>query len=77
MIYGPKADSTYIVEFRAADEARAISMPGSEAAVIRYFQSVCPMGSSCQYRNACRVGTYGRITYTRPSSCKKRYCNEC
>jgi hypothetical protein len=57
MIYGPKADSTYIVEFRAAaDEARD-PMPGSEAAVIRYFQSVCSNGLFMPIRNACRVGT--------------------
>jgi hypothetical protein len=36
MIYGPKNDGTYIVEFRTADgEALAISIPGGEARVIR------------------------------------------
>jgi hypothetical protein len=45
MIYGPKADGTYIVEFKtAADETLAISIPGSEAAVIRYFQEPMPYG---------------------------------
>ena len=39
MIYGPKDDGTYIVEFRtAAGEALAISIPKSEASVVRYFQ---------------------------------------
>ena len=39
MIYGPKNDGTYIVEFRTADgEALAISIPGGEARVIRHFQ---------------------------------------
>ena len=34
MIYGPKADGTYLVEFKtAAGESLAISVPGSEAAV--------------------------------------------
>jgi hypothetical protein len=45
MIYGPKNDGTYIVEFKtAADEALAISIPGSEAAVIRHFQERMPYG---------------------------------
>jgi len=36
MIYGPKTDGTYVVEFRtAAGEALAISIPGGEARVIR------------------------------------------
>jgi len=39
MIYGPKNDGTYIVEFKtAAGEALAISIPRTEAAVIRHFQ---------------------------------------
>jgi hypothetical protein len=39
MIYGPKNDGTYIVEFRtAAGEALAISIPRTEASVVRYFQ---------------------------------------
>ena len=38
MIHGPKADGTYVVEFRtAAGEALAISIPRTEAAVIRHF----------------------------------------
>jgi hypothetical protein len=45
MIYGPKNDGTYIVEFRTAeDEALAISIPGSEAAVSRHFQERMPYG---------------------------------
>ena len=36
MIFGPKDDGTYIVEFRtAAGEALAISIPRTETAVIR------------------------------------------
>jgi hypothetical protein len=39
MIYGPKDDGTYVVEFRtAAGEALAISIPRTECAVIRHFQ---------------------------------------
>ena len=39
MIYGSKNDGTYIVEFRpAAGEALAISIPRTEASVVRYFQ---------------------------------------
>jgi hypothetical protein len=43
MIYGPKADGTYIVEFKtAAGEALAISVPRTETAVIRHFQERMP-----------------------------------
>jgi hypothetical protein len=41
MIYGPKDDGTYVVEFRAT---LAISIPRNEAAVIRYFQERMPYG---------------------------------
>src|SRR5215467_11804152 len=45
MIYGPKNDGTYIVEFTtAAGEARAISIPRTETAVIRHFQERMPYG---------------------------------
>jgi hypothetical protein len=45
MIYGPRDDGTYIVEFRtAAGEALAISIPRSEASVVRYFQERTPYG---------------------------------
>jgi hypothetical protein len=38
-------DGTYVVEFRtAAGEALAISVPGGEARVIRYFQERMPYG---------------------------------
>jgi hypothetical protein len=46
----PKADATYVVEFRTAEgEALAISIPGSEAKVIRHwcrphFQKRMPNG---------------------------------
>jgi hypothetical protein len=37
MIYGPKNDGTYIVEFRTADgEALAISVPASETRVLTF-----------------------------------------
>jgi hypothetical protein len=36
MIYGPKRDGTYVVEFKAADgEALAISVPAGEARVLK------------------------------------------
>jgi hypothetical protein len=45
MIYGPKDDGTYVVEFRtAAGEALAISIPRTECAVIRHFQERMPYG---------------------------------
>jgi hypothetical protein len=44
-IYGPLDDGTYYIEFKtAAGEALAISIPGSEAAVIRHFQERMPQG---------------------------------
>ena len=43
MIFGPKSDGTYVIEFRtAAGESLAISIPGTEAAVIRHFQERMP-----------------------------------
>jgi len=45
MIYGPKNDGTYVVEFRTtAGEALAISIPRTETAVIRHFQERMPYG---------------------------------
>jgi hypothetical protein len=45
MIYGPENDGTYLVEFTtAAGEALAISIPRTEAAVIRHFQERMPFG---------------------------------
>jgi hypothetical protein len=44
-IYGPKDDGTYIVEFWTAEgDALAISIPRTEAAVIRHFQAKMPYG---------------------------------
>jgi len=45
MIFGPKTDGTYVVEFRtAAGEPLAISIPSTEAAVIWHFQERMPYG---------------------------------
>jgi hypothetical protein len=45
MIYGPKKDGTYVVEFRtAAGDVLAISIPRSEVHVIRHFQERMPNG---------------------------------
>ena len=45
MIYGPKDDGTYVVEFRTADgDVLAISIPRTEAAVVRHFQERMPCG---------------------------------
>jgi hypothetical protein len=45
MIYGPKEDGTYVVEFRTATgQALAISIPSTETAVIRHFQERMPFG---------------------------------
>jgi hypothetical protein len=45
MIFGPKDGGTYVVEFRtAAGEVLAISIPRTEAAVVRHFQERMPYG---------------------------------
>jgi hypothetical protein len=45
MIFGPKDDGTYVVEFRsAAGEVLAISIPRTETALIRHFQERMPYG---------------------------------
>jgi hypothetical protein len=45
MIYGPKDDGTYVVEFRISEgETMAISIPRTETAVIRHFQERMPYG---------------------------------
>jgi hypothetical protein len=45
IIFGPKDDGTYVIEFRTAEgEALAISIPRSETAVIRHFQERMPYG---------------------------------
>ena len=51
MIFGPKDDGTYVVEFRTAEgEALAISIPRSKTAVIRLFRGGCRTGCSCRRR---------------------------
>jgi hypothetical protein len=45
MIYGPKNDGTYIVEFKTTDgEALAISVPPGETRVLKHFQERMPYG---------------------------------
>ena len=43
MIFGPKADGTYVIEFKtAAGEALATSVPRNETAVLKHFQERMP-----------------------------------
>jgi hypothetical protein len=45
MIYGPKDDGPYVVEFRTAEgDVLAISIPRTEAHVVRHFQERMPYG---------------------------------
>lgn len=45
MIYRPKEDGTYVVEFRTADgDVLAISIPRTKTHVIRHFQERMPYG---------------------------------
>jgi len=60
MIYGPKNDGTYIVEFTtAAGEALAISVPASETRVLKHFQArrECLPATTCQ--RTARASCYG------------------
>jgi hypothetical protein len=43
MIYGPKDNGTYVVEFRTAErDVLAVSIPRTEAAVVPHFQERMP-----------------------------------
>jgi hypothetical protein len=45
MIFGPKSDGTYVVEFRTAkSQVLAISVPRGETAVLQHFQERMPYG---------------------------------
>ena len=45
MIYGPKADGTYAVEFRTgAGDVLTISIPRTETPIMRHFQERMPHG---------------------------------
>jgi hypothetical protein len=45
MIYGPKPDGTYVVEFETADgDSLAISVPASKSRVLKHFQARMPFG---------------------------------
>ena len=45
MIFGPKKDDTYVIEFRTADgEALAINVLEGETRVLKHFQERMPYG---------------------------------
>jgi hypothetical protein len=45
MIYGPKDDGTYVVEFMTADrDVLSILIPRNETGVVRHFQERMPYG---------------------------------
>jgi hypothetical protein len=45
MIYGPRNDGTYIVEFKTADGVTlAINVPVGETRVLKHFQERTPYG---------------------------------
>jgi hypothetical protein len=45
VIYGPKDDGSYVVEFMTAEgDALAISIPRTDVHVIRHFQERMPYG---------------------------------
>jgi hypothetical protein len=55
MIYGPKHDGTYVIEFMAANgETLAITVPAGETRVLKHFQERMPYGlfcAGCSVRN--------------------------
>jgi hypothetical protein len=52
MIYGPKNDGTYVIEFRtAAGEALAISIPRSEASVVPILPGTYALRAVCTGRS--------------------------
>src|SRR5215469_8825471 len=52
MIYGPKPDGTYEIEFQTADgETLAISVPAGETRVLKHFQARMPRPDSKGTRN--------------------------
>jgi hypothetical protein len=68
MIYGPKADGTYIVEFKtAAGEALAISIPRTETAVIRHFQERMPLWAVRAGRSVRNLWCTQRVCEAEPS----------
>jgi hypothetical protein len=65
MIYGPKEDGTYVIEFKtAAGEALAVSTPRSEAGVIRHLQERMPYACSCRRCEADQGGAPVRHAQT-------------
>jgi len=51
MIYGPKSDGTYIIEFRMADgESLAISVPAGEIRVLKHFPGAYALRAVCAGR---------------------------
>jgi len=51
MIYGPKSDGTYIIEFRMADgESLAISVPAGETRVLKHFPGAYALRAVCAGR---------------------------
>jgi hypothetical protein len=62
IIYGPKEDGTYVVEFRtAAGETLAISAPRGETSVLKHFQAQMPYG-------LCRPTTHLKERFCRRAS---------
>jgi hypothetical protein len=65
MIYGPKTDGTYVVEFQEAEgEALAVSKPRTETAVIGHFQKRIP--TDCRASGRGNILALGRPRRERP-----------
>jgi hypothetical protein len=63
MIYGPRNDGTYVVEFKTTDgEALAINVPVGETRVLKHFQERMPyglFGAGCSVRKNAEASKKG------------------
>src|SRR5262245_46607 len=67
MIYGPKEDGSYVVEFRTADgDVLAISIQRNETAVIKHFQERMPYGLFCRTTPVRYLGPLGASARLQP-----------
>ena len=55
MIYGPKEDGTYVVEFRTDGQVFALSIPKTETEVIRRFKERMPYGLFVPHRGGKKI----------------------
>ena len=78
MIYGPKPDGTYVVEFKIADgEALAISVPASETRVLKHFSNMRHRATAALALIAALAPPAAHAQTSRGDICIQRQCGEC